>query len=773
MDKQTDSVPHEPPTEISGASDAQSRPKPRSYTRARQASDSIPNPTRIRAPGSRKTSVTFAPLVEDLVEGSYKYQLDAGTGQEKTGRDRHRERGDRPRTKSRREPSSKREIFDLEEEALGLRVDDRYGSPVPQSRSRPGPQPYASQEHGLHRIRDQAPELEETIPNPTPRPRLRYPPAPPSFTSSYYAPSVQGLPRTRRSVPGPVFSPTSPTSPAFSATSSVRSPAFRVGRDREPMYAAGERRSHEYERIRDGREIGLSAMQERNLRSGSARIEEEREEERRARYLSAEQEGAGFDLRLGGERNESEYAPERDNGKGRKSDPGKVSLERSLAVTNPSAALETGRQATSRSAEGPETASESKNDRPPPIPTKPKSGRDHRLFSHPLQTLPRAPTPTLPSTTSIAAPEIAPEPHVDPFVVDQVLTSIPDTTPLVRTASAPAVVEETAPAAIPVDTARLEEMEDEITCPICMSIMVAVHALTTCGHTMCGGCVQEWLTDHDTCPICRTPTAKPPMVPLLPMDRMIELYVRAQGEDWEGLQGWKDRREAWEALKVVIKEEEEAQRQQTQAQASESTGEGVLDTAATANAATLGLGGWLDGEEEYRLREVESLNDNPFYTHFLQEAYSPHANGQMQMQTSPSTATSTMGWTRNFSVGDFERPRFPEPGVNPFMDAFGYTSRPAYPPRAQRAFSLPGLSGSIMGSSSGPGLGMGRRSFLDGPRGWVSDMVDLVDTFTRHNQPRDRHHPHDPHRHGQGVGDLDGLEEGMARMFAELRRGGR
>jgi len=68
---------------------------------------------------------------------------------------------------------------------------------------------------------------------------------------------------------------------------------------------------------------------------------------------------------------------------------------------------------------------------------------------------------------------------------------------------------------------------------------------------------------------------------------------------------------------------------------------------------------------------------------------------------------------------------------------------------------------------------MGRRSFLDGPRGWVSDMVDLVDTFTRHNQPRDRHHPHDPRRHDQGVGDLDGLEEGMARMFAELRRGGR
>jgi hypothetical protein len=466
MNRQTDSVPHEPPTEISGTSEAQSRPQPRSHTRARQASDSIPNSIQNRAPGSRKTSVTFAPLVEDLVEGSYKYQPGTGTGQEKTGRDRHWERGDRPRTKSRRDPSLKRETFDLEEEALGLRADARHNSPDPQSRSRPGPQPYASQEHGLHRIYDQAPELEETIPNPTPRPRLRYPPAPPSSTSSYYAPSVQGLPRTRRSVSGPVFSPTSPTSPAFSGTSSARSPAFRVGRDREPMYAAGERRSHEYERIRDGREIGLSAMQERRLRSGSTRIEEEREEERRARYSSAEQERAGFDLRLGGERNELEYALVRDNVEGRKGDLRKVSLERSLAVTNPSAPLETGGQATSRSAEDFETAIESKDDRPPPIPTKPKPGRDLRLLSHPVQTLPRAPTPTLPSTPPISAAQLAPEPHVDPFVVDQVLASVPDTTPLVRTASAPAVVEETATAALPVDTARLEEMEDEITCPM-------------------------------------------------------------------------------------------------------------------------------------------------------------------------------------------------------------------------------------------------------------------------------------------------------------------
>jgi hypothetical protein len=53
MNRQTDSVPHEPPTEISRTSEAQSRPQPRSHTRASQASDSIPNSIQNRAPGSR------------------------------------------------------------------------------------------------------------------------------------------------------------------------------------------------------------------------------------------------------------------------------------------------------------------------------------------------------------------------------------------------------------------------------------------------------------------------------------------------------------------------------------------------------------------------------------------------------------------------------------------------------------------------------------------------------------------------------------------------
>ena len=55
--------------------------------------------------------------------------------------------------------------------------------------------------------------------------------------------------------------------------------------------------------------------------------------------------------------------------------------------------------------------------------------------------------------------------------------------------------------------------------------------------------------------------------------------------------------------------------------------------------------------------------DNPLFAHFFEETHSPYAGSAGQ--------PALVGWARNFSVGDFERPRFPEPGVNPFMDAFG------------------------------------------------------------------------------------------------------
>ena len=42
----------------------------------------------------------------------------------------------------------------------------------------------------------------------------------------------------------------------------------------------------------------------------------------------------------------------------------------------------------------------------------------------------------------------------------------------------------------------------ESKCPVCMSNDVAMS--TICGHNFCMLCINEWLKDHNTCPICRS-----------------------------------------------------------------------------------------------------------------------------------------------------------------------------------------------------------------------------------------------------------------------------
>ncbi|XP_050547505.1 uncharacterized protein LOC126909105 isoform X9 [Daktulosphaira vitifoliae] len=41
-------------------------------------------------------------------------------------------------------------------------------------------------------------------------------------------------------------------------------------------------------------------------------------------------------------------------------------------------------------------------------------------------------------------------------------------------------------------------------CPICTNTLREPIHTTTCGHEFCKGCIDRWLQDKSTCPICRS-----------------------------------------------------------------------------------------------------------------------------------------------------------------------------------------------------------------------------------------------------------------------------
>ena len=97
---------------------------------------------------------------------------------------------------------------------------------------------------------------------------------------------------------------------------------------------------------------------------------------------------------------------------------------------------------------------------PPPIPRKPG-----RRLVDPAYAAPRSPTPPLPT-----AEETPRQPTVvscrDPVAESAVIANAAHGAPPVRTASAPAVVQETGSSGAAVDRSKLDDMEDEITCPM-------------------------------------------------------------------------------------------------------------------------------------------------------------------------------------------------------------------------------------------------------------------------------------------------------------------
>ncbi|KAJ9109915.1 hypothetical protein QFC19_001895 [Naganishia cerealis] len=95
----------------------------------------------------------------------------------------------------------------------------------------------------------------------------------------------------------------------------------------------------------------------------------------------------------------------------------------------------------------------------------------------------------------------------------------------------------------------VDEIEEEITCPICMCVLDINLA-----QLLSGGSQQ-------TCPICRKTLSTPislSLVPLHVMDALVEKWVKTKGRGWDGLIEWQDRREVWEAQRVVWREDLEA-----------------------------------------------------------------------------------------------------------------------------------------------------------------------------------------------------------------------
>ncbi|WWC59430.1 uncharacterized protein I303_101986 [Kwoniella dejecticola CBS 10117] len=102
-------------------------------------------------------------------------------------------------------------------------------------------------------------------------------------------------------------------------------------------------------------------------------------------------------------------------------------------------------------------------------------------------------------------------------------------------------------------------LEEEMTCPVCMNIMVSPHQVTPCGHALCGACGVQWITiraasgGRANCPTCRVKIDRhDPLTPARTLENLIRKWIdnkiAVEGE-WEGLPEFKEREECWKIHK--------------------------------------------------------------------------------------------------------------------------------------------------------------------------------------------------------------------------------
>ncbi|PVF98901.1 hypothetical protein CPB86DRAFT_873048 [Serendipita vermifera] len=95
----------------------------------------------------------------------------------------------------------------------------------------------------------------------------------------------------------------------------------------------------------------------------------------------------------------------------------------------------------------------------------------------------------------------------------------------------------------------LDSYEVDLSCSICLELFLAPQVINPCGHSLCGDCINHWLSKQEntlrTCPICRTPLSGKP-IPNFSIANTVQKHIellRSNGvEEWldEGAK-WKER----------------------------------------------------------------------------------------------------------------------------------------------------------------------------------------------------------------------------------------
>ncbi|KAK6903924.1 hypothetical protein I203_107435 [Kwoniella mangroviensis CBS 8507] len=172
--------------------------------------------------------------------------------------------------------------------------------------------------------------------------------------------------------------------------------------------------------------------------------------------------------------------------------------------------------------------------------------------------VPRASVPTQGRSTHLTTPQQRPT-RPDP-PQSTMRPSVPGATPHreQRPATSTHLRSAPPPPIAPVasrDTQFEDDLEEEMTCPICMSILVGPHQVTPCGHSLCGGCGVQWIQtrastgDRVNCPTCREPVDQTnPLTPARTLENLIRKWIdnkiSTEGE-WDGLAEFKEREECW------------------------------------------------------------------------------------------------------------------------------------------------------------------------------------------------------------------------------------